>query len=198
MQDSWLNFTALTIIRIVVGTYVVAIALGLVAGVDPAALFVPALGPATGDLAGTVALCALALAFMAGFGLRLFSASLALFVIGSSAAQNLLSPASADLQGFWRDVVLACAVLPGAVAMQPRAPGRPARFALRQARRVHPRRIATGKPSKRLAAEEAAAKRAELRRVAQAAQAAEAVKAVPSDGVQPELPARPKAVLTPV
>ncbi|MGM0741270.1 MAG: hypothetical protein ACQEVT_06820 [Pseudomonadota bacterium] len=198
MQDSWLNFTTLTIIRIVVGTYFVAIALGLVAGVDPGALFVPVLGPATGDLAGTVTLCALSLVVMAGLGLRLSSAGLALFVIGSSAAQNLLFPAFADIQGFWRDAVLASAIMPGALALQPRASGRSARGRLRQGETVQPRRIARGKPSKRLAAEEAAAKRAELRRAAQAAQAAEAAGAARSDTAQADLPARPKAVLTPV
>ncbi|HKL55470.1 MAG: hypothetical protein ACX93P_15100 [Roseovarius sp.] len=198
MQDSWLNFTALTIIRIVVGTYFIAIALGLVTGVDPAALFAPAIGPETADLAGTVTLCALSLAFMAGVGLRLSSACLALFVIGSSAAQNLLSPAFADIQMFWRDAVLACAVVPGAVALQPRAPGKSSWDRLRQGETVQPRRIATGKPSKRLAAEEAAAKRAELRRAAQAAQAAEAAQSAPTDTAQSDLPPRPKAVLTPV
>ncbi len=109
--NRWLDQTGLNLIRIVIGSYFTAIALGLIEGVDPAVLFVSLLARPLADLAGVAVLFSLAVAFMSGFGLRLTALSLAAFVLSSSAAQNYLLSDRPDTSGFWRDLALVGAVM---------------------------------------------------------------------------------------
>lgn len=110
-NDRSLNYTGLNLIRILIGSYLVAISLGLIEGFDQGALLRPLLPGMLADLAGTVVLFGLAACFMAGVHLRIFALALALFVLVSSLLA-LLPQFSAQAASFlWRDLVLVCAIL---------------------------------------------------------------------------------------
>jgi len=110
-SDRWLDHTGLNLIRIVIGSYFMAISLGLIGGVDAAALLEPLLPVPIGALAGTGLLFVLSAGFMAGVRLRLFALSLALFLLCSSIADNWADLASGIVAPFWRDLTLVAAVL---------------------------------------------------------------------------------------
>lgn len=110
-QQRWIDYPGLNMIRIVIGSYFMAIALGLISGVSPPALFVSVTDPRTADLVGTVLLFAITAAFMLGLYLRLTSLMLAIFVFASSATQNLVLTETALVEPFWRDLTMVCAVL---------------------------------------------------------------------------------------
>lgn len=110
-NERWLDHTGLNLIRIVIGSYFMAISLGLINGIDPAVLFRSFLPGPTALLAGTGTLFFLSLIFMSGVALRMSALSLALFVLCSSVAENLLPVEPMPLSSFWRDMALVCAVL---------------------------------------------------------------------------------------
>jgi hypothetical protein len=99
------------LIRIVIGSYFLAIALGLVDGVDKGALFVGAWPLEQASLAGSVVLATIATTFMSGVCLRLSTLALALFVLCSSIMQTYVTAAPAGVSAFWRDMSLVCAIL---------------------------------------------------------------------------------------
>lgn len=110
-NERWLDHTGLNLIRIVIGSYFMAISLGVIGGVDPAALFAQLLEGETAALAGTGVLCTLSALFMSGLYLRSAALALAVFVLCSSLAQNLLAPGPLGLSALWRDITMVCAIL---------------------------------------------------------------------------------------
>lgn len=148
--------TGLNLIRIVIGSYFLALSLDLVTGVDAATLFAALLPPAAADLVGATLLFCLSAALMAGLQLRLTALSLALLVFCSSLLQNLLIVTPESLSDFWRDLTLATAVLLTYLTLGPGALRRASvlahRARLRRAmaqRAVNPRRITPPPAQKR-------------------------------------------------
>lgn len=111
MQPQLVDQTGLNLMRIVIGSYFMALSLDLLIGFDPAALFAVPLPAGAADLTGSTLLLLLSGAFMAGVQLRLVALSLALLIIFSSLVQNFVSVHPGSLSAFWRDLVLAVAVL---------------------------------------------------------------------------------------
>lgn len=110
-NERWLDHTGLNLIRIVIGSYFMAIALGLIEGVAPSALFSAILDFQSADLIGTGLLFVIAVFFMSGLYLRLTSLMLALFILCSSLVENFMNYEVGVVSFFWRDLTLACAVL---------------------------------------------------------------------------------------
>lgn len=110
-SERWLDHTGLNLIRIVIGSYFMAISLGLIGGFDQSAMFAPILPEAAARLVGTVLLFILAVGFMSGMFLRITALTLALFVLCSSVIENYLQLDTLIVSSFWRDLTLACAVL---------------------------------------------------------------------------------------
>lgn len=110
-NERWINQTGLNLIRIVIGSYFMAVSLDLVVGVDQTVLFAPLLSPALADLVGSTLLFVVSLLFMTGVSLRMTSLTLAIFVLTCSIIQNFLFFEFGNLSDFWRDVTLACAVM---------------------------------------------------------------------------------------
>ncbi|MBE0452471.1 hypothetical protein [Roseovarius autotrophicus] len=108
---SGVDQVGINLLRIVTGTFFMAIALDLIDGFDPAALFRPVLGTPTGEVIGAVSLLALAIWFMLGVSLRLGALSLALFVLSSSFIANFVAVPTENLSAFWYDLTLTCGVL---------------------------------------------------------------------------------------
>ncbi|MEL7258658.1 MAG: hypothetical protein AAFN80_12560 [Pseudomonadota bacterium] len=109
--QTWLDHTGLNLIRIVVGSYFLAISMGLISGFEPTALFVAYSNPMTADLIGTMLLFSLTVVYMTGWQLRLSCLALALFVLSSSLVQNFLLVQTGTISDFWRDLTMVCAVL---------------------------------------------------------------------------------------
>lgn len=110
-DERWFNQTGKNLIRIVIGSYFAAVALGFAAGVNPTALFKAFLTPAMADLVGSTILLSAAIGFMLGAGLRLTALTLALFVFASTLVQNFVHFTPENVSGFWRDLAMICAVL---------------------------------------------------------------------------------------
>ena len=110
-NDRWLDQTGLNLIRIVIGSYFMAIALGLITGIDPATLFIGLMPEQTARFSGVGLLFLISLCFMAGIKLRLAALMLVLFVLFSSFVENVLRQVTPDISSFWRDLTLACAVM---------------------------------------------------------------------------------------
>ena len=110
-NERWLDHTGLNLIRIVSGSYFMAISLNLIEGFDPSALFSPLADDRTARLAGMGVLFTLSVVFMSGVALRIAALALALFILCSSFAQNVLGPEPLPMSSFWRDLALVCAVL---------------------------------------------------------------------------------------
>lgn len=149
----------INLLRIVTGTFFMAVALDLVDGLDPAILFRPLMSPGLGEAAGAIALLTLAIWFMLGTALRLAALSLALFVLASSFTANFIAAPVEDLSAFWYDLTLCCGVLLSYLTLDERRLRRASVFARpgqsRQGagqHRVQPRRVApdaTPKAAKR-------------------------------------------------
>lgn len=107
----WMNQTGLNLIRIVIGSYFMAVSLGLVTGVDQTALFAPFLPFAFADIIGSTVLFVASIAFMLGVALRQTALVLALFVFCSSLTQNFLIAEFGDISAFWRDLTMVCAII---------------------------------------------------------------------------------------
>lgn len=101
----------LNLIRIVIGSYFMALSIGLVAGLDPAAIFMPLMPVLPADILGGTVMFLLSACFMAGIHLRLVALSLAIFVFSNSLTQNMLHFVPGSVSAFWRDLTLTCAVL---------------------------------------------------------------------------------------
>lgn len=140
--------TGLNLIRIVIGSYFLALSLDLVSGLDAATLFAAFLPHAAADLIGSTLLFCLSAALMAGLHLRLAALSLAILVFCSSLAANLIIVTPESLSAFWRDLTLATAVLMTYLALGPGALRRASVLAHRARLRralaknaINPRRI---------------------------------------------------------
>jgi uncharacterized membrane protein YphA (DoxX/SURF4 family) len=141
----------INLLRIVTGTFFMAVALDLVDGFDPAILLRPLLGPALSEVAGATGLLALAIWFMLGTALRLAALSLALFVLASSFTANFVAAPVEDLSAFWYDLTLCCGVLLSYLTLDARQMRRASVLGhqsrarrIAAARRVKPRRVAHG------------------------------------------------------
>ena len=110
-QQRWIDYTGLNLIRIVIGSYFMAISLGLITGISPPALFLSFTDPKTADLIGTILLFSITVCFMLGLFLRMTSLMLAIFVLSSSVVQNFVHAETALIEPFWRDLTLVCAIL---------------------------------------------------------------------------------------
>lgn len=153
-RDHWIDLTGLNLIRVIVGSYFIAVALDLIVGLDPSVLLIPLMEPALADLAGSTLLLCLGLSFMTGTALRLSSIGLTLFVLTSSLAQNFIVMDPGNLSDFWRDLTLICAVilsyatLGNADLRRAAALSRMARLR-HGSRAIRPRRVAPVAPPKR-------------------------------------------------
>ena len=85
--------------------------IGLVAGLDPAAILKPLMPVLMADILAGSAMFFLSACFMAGVQLRLVALSLAIFVFSSSLTQNMLHVGPGSVSAFWRDLTLTCTVL---------------------------------------------------------------------------------------
>ncbi|WP_297772436.1 hypothetical protein [uncultured Roseovarius sp.] len=103
--------TGLNLIRIIIGSYFMALSLDLVKGFDPGTLFATSFSSSVADLLGCALLLGLSGCFMAGIQLRLAALSLALMIFSSSLVQNFVIVTPDSLSAFWRDLTLAVAVL---------------------------------------------------------------------------------------
>jgi|TARA_R100001369_G_scaffold48903_1_gene75453 uncharacterized membrane protein YphA (DoxX/SURF4 family) len=149
----------INLLRIVTGTFFMAVALELVDGFDPAVLFRPILSPEISGVAGATTLLALAIWFMLGAALRLAALSLALFVLVSSFTTNFIVGSVEDLSAFWYDLTLCCGVLLSYLTLDEQRLRRASVFShharvqrIAARRRVRPRRVAPDpdtKPAKR-------------------------------------------------
>lgn len=140
----------LNLLRIVIGTYFMALALGLIEGFDSAALFRPLMGPAAAETVGATLLLSLAIWFMLGTALRLAALSLALLVLSSSFMTNFVVGPVENLSAFWYDLTLTCAVLLSYMALDTRNMRRASIFAHRARlrriaalRRIKPRPVSS-------------------------------------------------------
>ena len=110
-SDRVLDQVGLNIIRIIIGSYFMAVSLDIVKGVRPDILLRPFMSNVQADLVGSSVLLLLSVLVMAGVCLRLAALSLALFVFSSSLLENFTTYAPENLSHFWRDVTLICAVI---------------------------------------------------------------------------------------
>lgn len=163
-NERWLDHTGLNLIRIVIGSYFMAISLGLITGVDQSALFRPWLDAQTAQLAGTGVLFSLSMIFMSGVFLRMAALTLALFVLCSSAVGSFLSFEPQPISSFWRDLALVCAVLMSYSSLRRHELRNAALLMRRRAARIKrgkfstvtPRRVSVqGKPASKPAAKAA-------------------------------------------
>jgi len=149
----------INLLRVVTGTFFMAVALELVDGFNPAILFRPLLDPALAEAVGATALLTLAIWFMVGAALRLAALSLALFVLVSSFTANFIAAPVENLSAFWYDLTLCCGVLLSYLTLDEKRLRRASVFSLQARinriaaqRRVKPRRVAPGtgrKPARR-------------------------------------------------
>lgn len=95
-------------IRIIIGSYFMALSLGLIQGVDQRAIFAPLFGQEMGDLLGTTILFAITMAFMTGLYLGATSIMLTIFVMASSIVENFAPFAPQNISAIWRDLALVC------------------------------------------------------------------------------------------
>ena len=137
-SDRWIDHTGLNLIRIVIGSYFMAMALGLIAGVDPSGMFWPALPEPTARIVGTGLLFTLSVAFMAGVFLRLTALMLALFILCSSVIEHYMHIETLAVSAFWRDLALSCAVLLSYSSYKRREIRSAALILRRQARLIRP------------------------------------------------------------
>jgi len=153
---SGVNQIGINLLRIITGTFFMAVALELIDGFDPAVLFRPVLGPVLSEAVGAIALLTLAIWFMLGAALRLAALSLALFVLASSFAANFVTGPAEDLSAFWYDLTLSCGVLLSYLTLDEKRLRRASVFShqarvdrINTHRRVRPRRVAPDpKPTK--------------------------------------------------
>jgi uncharacterized membrane protein YphA (DoxX/SURF4 family) len=138
----------LQLLRIVTGTYFMAVALELVHGLDPAALFRPLLPAHVAGAIGATLLLSLSFWFMLGKAARQAALSLALFVLCTSFMTNFVVAPVENVSAFWYDLTLACAVLVGYFTLDERELRRAAILAHRARmrriaaqRRITPRRV---------------------------------------------------------
>lgn len=110
-NGSILGQTGLNLIRIVIGSYFMALSLNLVTGVEVGLLFSTALPPRIADLTGSILLLGLSISLMAGLHLRVTALCLTLLILAATTVQNLLPATPDSLSDFWRDLTLATAVL---------------------------------------------------------------------------------------
>lgn len=144
-----LNFLGLNLIRIVIGSYLVAVSLGVIQGFDHAALFRPLIPGVWANLAGTAVLFGLAACFIAGIHLRIFALALALFVLASSLTAMVSRFDAGAASVLWHDLVLVCAILLSYAPLRRRELRHAAlilrlrarRFGRRRTRGIRPRRV---------------------------------------------------------
>ncbi|MEQ9258050.1 MAG: hypothetical protein RIG84_03025 [Roseovarius sp.] len=110
-REPRLNHKGINLIRIVIGSYFLAISLGLITGFDTSVMFKTTMAEGTARLAGTMVLFILAVSYMAGILLRQSCLMLAIFVLSSSICENFIFGQNQGIGPFWRDLVLVCAVL---------------------------------------------------------------------------------------
>ncbi|MFB9149761.1 hypothetical protein [Roseovarius ramblicola] len=158
-QTRGVDQIGVNLLRVVTGTFFMAVALDLVDGFDTAVLFRPLLDPEISEAAGEIGLLALAIWFMIGAALRLAALSLALFVLASSFTANFIAAPAEDLSAFWYDLTLCCGVLLSYLTLDEKRLRRASVFShqarmnrIAAQRRVRPRRVAPApgpKPAKR-------------------------------------------------
>ncbi|KJS43682.1 MAG: hypothetical protein VR71_09670 [Roseovarius sp. BRH_c41] len=102
--------TGLNLMRIVMGSYFMALALGFVTGFDVGALFSFVLPQSVARFVGSIALLCLSISFMAGFQLRRIARTLVALILFSSLTENFWLLTPENLSGFWRDLALAAGV----------------------------------------------------------------------------------------
>ena len=138
---------ARNLIRVVTGSYFMALSLDLVTGLDKAVLFAAFLAPRAADITGSTLLLCLSACFMLGHHLRLSALSLALFILASSLAQHMIHVEPGAVSAFWRDITLTCAIMLSYMTLTPHEMRRASILSPRNRRRtlvqkpVKPRRV---------------------------------------------------------
>jgi hypothetical protein len=101
----------LKFIRMIIASYCIAVSLGVIGGFNTSVLFAPFFSPELASLLGsTFVLYCAALLFL-GLFLRLTSLWLAMAILSSGLDSFLFATEASSIDMFWRDVVLASAVL---------------------------------------------------------------------------------------
>lgn len=148
--------TGINLIRIVIGSYFMALSLDLVVGVDTAMIFAPFLGSKGAEIAGAMLLFLFSAGFMAGVYLRLAALCLGLLVFTSSLLENMIHPGPESLSAFWRDLALTASVLLSYLSLNAHALRRASVLAHRARQRrlmmlkaIEPRRVDRAQDPKR-------------------------------------------------
>ena len=108
-RDRWLDQTSLNGIRVVIGSFLSAVALGLPSGFDPHAVFDFIVPADMAETVGTTAWLMLAVMFSLGLMLRVTPLMLVVLVVSSCMATYLFG--NADLSVVWQFVAFAASML---------------------------------------------------------------------------------------
>ena len=106
-----LNRLGLTLIRLIIASYLMASSIELIDGIHPKAMFSHMHNQAAAEILGAFLLFMGSYLLMCGLAVRLVSIYLALLVISSSFMQHFMLVETAQLGSFWRDLVLVAALM---------------------------------------------------------------------------------------
>ena len=149
-RDAWLSQNGLKLIRVVIGSYFCAMAMGVPMGFDPFFLLGLVVPGETGRIIGAAALLTLAIAFICGVRLRLVSLMLAGFMIFSAIVKLVLVGDLVHVGALWQSIAFGAAVMMSYATLKPHELHRTAHIPVRTVRgavardikeRVAPRRV---------------------------------------------------------
>jgi uncharacterized membrane protein YphA (DoxX/SURF4 family) len=103
----------LTLIRIIIASYFLAVSINLVEGTHPSLLFSHMSDPEAANILGSFLLFMGAYLLLCGLAVRLVSIYLVLLLLGSSIMQNIVLVNAIQVDNFWRDLVLVSALILG-------------------------------------------------------------------------------------
>jgi hypothetical protein len=106
-----LGKNGLALIRLVISSYFIAISLGIISGVNAGIVFELWFPPNEAHFIGASIMAGCSLFIFAGMFLRLSCLYLAVLVLSSTIAENILAGGLHNLDGLWRDVVMACVLI---------------------------------------------------------------------------------------
>lgn len=140
-RDSTLSQSGQNLVRVVIASYFLAVALGLIPGTGALPLTEPFLAEPYADAASTGIVFASAYLVLIGVWLRLSALLLATVLFWSSYIENI---GAGNVEGFWRDLALIGALILTYTQTLPRAANRRTAFRWsRRVRHVTPTRIVT-------------------------------------------------------
>lgn len=137
--------TVLSVVRILIASYFLATATGLVFDASSRTFFDAVLPGQTAQLVATIYLFVTAFAIMVGKAVRPAALLLAIYIFWSGFVHYEFGADAAALSAFWRDMALLGAILLIAVT----EPGGSSKFSLWRKKPIAPRRIATARSTDR-------------------------------------------------